>query len=71
MKVEFDINKKTIGIILIVIIAVVVLAYMGGYIGKPLAYKSEREASEAVTDISGSVEQIGSIIEDIDEKLRG
>ena len=72
MKVEFDINKKTISIILIVaIIVIVVGAYIGGYIRKPVVYKSEREASDAVTDIGSSVEQIGSIIEDIDKKLGG
>jgi len=64
------INKKIIAAIAVVIIAIVVAAYIGGYIGKPV-YGSEREASQAITDISGSVEQIGAIIEDIDRKLGG
>jgi len=65
------INKKIIAAIVVVIIVIVVAAYIGGYIKKPVAYKSEREASQAITDISGSVEQIGSIIEDIDRSLGG
>ena len=65
---KININKKTIGIIVIIIIAVVAVAYMTGYIGRPV-YGSEREASEAVTDVSSSIEQIESIIEDIDRRL--
>jgi len=64
-------NKKIIAVIVVIVIAIVVAAYIGGYIRKPVVYKSEREASEAITDISGSVEQIGSIIEDIDRSLGG
>ena len=66
------INKKIIGIILVVIIAIVVASYIMGYIpiGKSV-YGSEREVSAAITDVSGSVEQIGSIIEDIDRSLGG
>ena len=66
------ISKKIIGIIVVAIIAIFAVAYMMGYIpiGKPV-YGSEREASEAITDISGSVEQIGAIIEDIDRSLGG
>ena len=64
------INKKIIAVIVVVIIAIVVVAYIGGYIGKPV-YGSEREASEAMIDISSSIEQIGSIIEDIDRRLGG
>ena len=66
------INKKIIAAIAVVIIVIVVAAYIIGYIpiGK-LVYGSEREASQAITDISGSVEQIGAIIEDIDRKLGG
>jgi len=68
MKVEFNIDKKIIAAIVVVIIVIIVAAYIGGYIGKPV-YGSEREASEAIIDIGGSVEQIGSIIEDLDRRL--
>jgi len=66
------VNKKIIAVIIVVIIAIVAAAYMMGYIpiGKPV-YSSEREASEAMIGISSSIEQIGSIIEDIDRKLGG
>lgn len=72
MRIVLNIGKKIIGIILIVaIIAIVVIiaAYLGGYFGKPLAYGSEREASEAITNMSSSIDQIKSIIEDIDRRL--
>lgn len=71
MKIELNIDKKTVGIILIIAMMVVLaVAYMEGYItiGRPV-YKSKREASEAITNISSGVEQIGSIIEDIDKTL--
>ena len=69
-----NINKKIIVIIAIIaIVAVVAVVYMMGYIsiGKPVTYRSEREASEAITNISSGVEQIGSIIEDISKRLGG
>ena len=70
MKVEFNIDKKIVGVIVVVaIIAVFAVAYMGGLFGRPVVYGSEREASEAITNMSTSVEQIESIIDDIDEKL--
>ena len=69
MKIK-NIDKETAAIIVIVaIIVVLALAYAGGYIGKAVAYSSEREASEAITVISNAVEQIRSIIESIDEAL--
>jgi hypothetical protein len=69
MKITFNIDKKALAIALILfVIFLFVGAYMTGFIGKPV-YASEREASEAITNISTNVEQIESIIEDIDQKL--
>lgn len=57
--------------LIVAIIIIAVVAVIGGYIAlkRPTVFKSEREVSEAITNISGGVEQIGSIIEDIDKSL--
>lgn len=70
MEVRFNIDKKNVAVIVIVaIIAIVAIAYIGGYIWKPIAYSSGREASEAIINVSSAVDQIRSIIEDIDRRL--
>jgi hypothetical protein len=74
MKLELNINRKTGGVIVAVaIIAIVLVAYFMWYgdAGAQTVYSSEREASDAITDISSGVEQVGSIIEDIDQSLEG
>ena len=76
MRVELDISKKTLGVLvaIVAIIALFFVAYFLDYIniGAPTeGYTSEREASEAITDISAGVEEVGSIIEDIDQNLGG
>ncbi len=72
MKLELNINRKSLVVILIVAaMLVVAVGYMTGFVkfGKQVAFKSEREASDAITNVSTGVEQVSSIIEDIDKKL--
>lgn len=73
MKIDIDINKKVLAIIVVAvaIILAVAVVYTQGYIkfGKQITFKSGQEASEAIANMSNDVEQIGSIIEDIDRKL--
>lgn len=69
MRITLNIDKKIlVGALILFVIVLFVGAYMAGFIGQPV-YASEREASEAITNISTNVEQIESIIEDIDQKL--
>ena len=69
MRIALNIDKKTLAVVLVLFVIILfAVAYMTGFIAKPV-YASEREASEAITNISTNVEQIESIIEDIDQKL--
>jgi archaellum component FlaG (FlaF/FlaG flagellin family) len=69
MRITLNIDKKIlVGALILFVIFLFIGAHMAGFIGQPV-YASEREASEAITNISTNIEQIESIIEDIDQKL--
>ena len=69
MRITLNIDKKIlVGALILFVIFLFIGAYMAGFFGQPV-YASEREVSEAITNISTNIEQIESIIEDIDQKL--
>jgi len=76
MKIELNIGKKTIAVILVlVVIAAALATNFGGITSilfpKQIAFSSGREASDAITNLSTDIDQVGSIIDDIDKKLGG
>ncbi len=62
-------NKMFMIGLLVALLIIAALLYFGGYIKPATTIKSQEQASEAATNISSSVDNVGSILADIDKKL--
>ncbi len=64
-----DDTKKIITVVLAFSLLLAIVFISGCVEQKPTTIKSEREVGEAVTNISGDVEDMSQILQDIDTKL--
>lgn len=62
------ISLKEILLVIVVLVLLLSIIYIG-FVQQQPAIKSEREVGEAVTNISGDVEDVTQILEDIDTKI--
>ncbi|MBI2578986.1 MAG: hypothetical protein HYW26_04720 [Candidatus Aenigmarchaeota archaeon] len=68
-KEKFSGGRKLISLIVMLLLVVSVI-FASGCVSQPkTTIKSEREVGEAVTNISGDVEDVSQILNDIDRKL--
>lgn len=62
-------DKKKVIAFLLVFLAVFSLVFVSGCVERRTSIKNEQQVGEAVTNISENIEDVSSILTDIDRKL--